>query len=75
MDSLTKDGVVVAAGPVAGTEAGRIRVVLIASATTEDEVRQRLADDPWERAGQLHTLDVEPWSLFVGADRLQTPTA
>ena len=75
MDSLAKDGVVVAAGPVAGTESGRIRVVLIASATTEDEVRQRLADDPWEGAGRLHTLSVEPWSLFVGADRMQTPTA
>jgi hypothetical protein len=59
---------------VAGTEAGRIRVLLIASASTEDEVRQRLADDPWERAGRLHTLSVEPCTLLVGTDRLQMPT-
>jgi uncharacterized protein YciI len=75
MDALANHGVVVVAGPVAGTEAGRIRVVLIASAAGEEEVRQRLADDPWESAGRLRTLSVEPWTLLVGADRLATPTA
>jgi uncharacterized protein YciI len=58
------------AGPLAGREHDRIRVLLIAEAAGETEVRQRLADDPWERTQRLETTNVEPWNLFVGADRL-----
>ena len=28
------------------------------------------ADDPWARAERLVTSSIEPWNLFVGAERL-----
>ena len=70
MSGLADEGVVVFAGPLAGTEAGRIRVLMIAAADSEAAVRTRLADDPWERTDQLVTMLVEPWNVFVGAERI-----
>ena len=70
MNNLAAEGVVLFAGPLAGSERDRIRALLIAEAASETEVRQRLADDPWERTHQLITTSVEPWNLLVGADRL-----
>jgi uncharacterized protein YciI len=74
MNALSDEGLVIFAGPLAGTEHGRIRVLLIADAPSEAEVRRRLADDPWAPAQWLVTTTVEPWDLFVGAQRL-TPAA
>jgi len=70
MGALAEQGVLVCAGPVAGSEAGRIRVVLIAHADSEAEIRARLSEDPWERVQRLVTLSVEPWNLLVGGQRL-----
>ena len=70
MNTLATEGLVLFAGPVAGTEVDRIRVLLIAEAASEADVRQRLADDPWERTERLVTTSVEPWNLVVGADRV-----
>jgi uncharacterized protein YciI len=70
MNDLAVEGVVVFAGPLDGSEARRIRVLLIADASTAEDVRRRLADDPWEQSGRVVTTSVEPWTLFVGADRL-----
>lgn len=67
MNGLADDGLIVAAGPLAGTESGRIRVLLIADADQEAEIVRRLADDPWERAGRITTTSIEPWTLLVGA--------
>ena len=67
MNGLADDGLVLFAGPVAGTEHDRIRVLLIADAATETDIRQRLADDPWERARRVVTTSVEPWNLLVGS--------
>jgi uncharacterized protein YciI len=70
MNSLAAEGVVLVAGPLAGTEAGRIRVLLVANAASEADVRRRLAADPWEVAQRVVTTSVEPWNLLVGAERL-----
>jgi uncharacterized protein YciI len=67
MNGLAAEGLVLAAGPLDGTETGRIRVLLIAEALDADDVRRRLADDPWEVDGRITTTLVEPWALFVGA--------
>jgi uncharacterized protein YciI len=75
MGTLADEGVVQLAGPLAGSELTRIRVLLIADAGSETDVRGRLADDPWERAQRLVTTTVEPWILLAGADRLPPPTA
>jgi len=70
MNTLADESFVLFAGPLAGSEQGRIRVLLIADAPTEAEIHRRLADDPWARTKHLVTARVEAWSLFVGAERL-----
>jgi uncharacterized protein YciI len=75
MGRLTEAGFVLFAGPLAGTEADRIRVLLIAEADSEADVHQRLADDPWERTDRLVTTSVEPWLLLAGAARLGAQSA
>ena len=70
MDALASEGLVVFAGPLAGSEHGRIRVLLIADADNETTVRDRLAGDPWQRASRIMTTSIEPWNLFVGTQRL-----
>jgi uncharacterized protein YciI len=70
MNALADEGLVLFAGPLAASEHGRIRVLLISDAGSEHEVGRRLADDPWERAGRVVTVSVEPWNLFVGAAAL-----
>jgi uncharacterized protein YciI len=70
MDNLAKEGILVFAGPLAGSEAGRIRVLLIANADAEAEVHDRLADDPWVRSQRLVTTSVESWVPLTGAERL-----
>jgi len=71
MGELADQGLVLFAGPLAGTESDRIRVLLIAEADDEADVRSRLADDPWEASKRITTVGVEPWALLVGAERLQ----
>ena len=66
MNALADDGFVLFGGPLAGTETGRVRVLLIVDANDEDEIHGRLADDPWASTGQLVTLSVEPWTILVG---------
>ena len=46
MDALADGGFVLLAGPLAGTETGRVRVLLIVNAEDEDEIHRQLADDP-----------------------------
>ena len=70
MNDLASEGLILFAGPLAGSEHGRIRVLLIADADSETDIHQRLAADPWVRTQQLVTTIVEPWNLFVGAERL-----
>ena len=65
-------GVVLFAGPLAGSEHGRIRVLLIVNADNEAVILDRLATDPWAQSQRLVTTSVEPWNLLVGADRIST---
>jgi uncharacterized protein len=67
MSGLAEEGFIVAAGPLAGSEGGRIRVLLIADADNEAEIVTRLAADPWERTDRIATTTIEPWTLLVGA--------
>jgi uncharacterized protein YciI len=70
MNDLADGGVILFAGPLAGSEAGRIRVLLIADAADAADIRRRLADDPWEITHRVVTMTIEPWNLLVGTDRL-----
>jgi uncharacterized protein YciI len=73
MNELAHDGVVLCAGPLAGTENGRLRVLLVMEADSEREIRDRLAEDPWVRTDRLALTRIEPWQLMVGAERLSAP--
>jgi uncharacterized protein YciI len=70
MNALADQGIVLFAGPLAGSEHGRIHVLLIINADSEAEVHDHLAADPWAQTQRLVTTRVDPWNLFVGADRL-----
>jgi uncharacterized protein YciI len=70
MNALADQGFVLFAGPLAGSEYGRIRVLLIINAADDAEIHRRLADDPSALAQQLVITSIEPWNIFVGAPRL-----
>ena len=75
MNTLADEGLVVFAGPLAGTEAGLLHALLIINASDEAEIRRRLADDPWSISQQLKITSIESWNVFVGAERLATMSA
>jgi uncharacterized protein YciI len=70
MNALADSGFVLFAGPLAGTEHERVRVLLIVNAKDDDEIHRQLADDPWVPTDQLVTVKIEPWQILVGAERL-----
>jgi YCII-related domain-containing protein len=63
MNSLAKEGFVVLGGPLEGTS----DVLLVVRATTPDEVRSRLAEDPWAIKDLLRITRVAPWTLRLGS--------
>ena len=70
MNSLADEAFVLFGGPLAGTENGRVRVLLIVNADSEAEIHRRLADDPWTLTDQLRIVSIEPWRILVGAATL-----
>jgi uncharacterized protein YciI len=70
MNGLADEGFVLFAGPLAGTEGGRLRALVIVNAASEQEIYRRLDADPWTRSEHLKITDIEPWNIFVGIERL-----
>ncbi len=70
MNALSDQGFVLFAGPLSGSEHGRIRALVIVDAADEADIHRRLADDPWTLAQRLVIVSIEPWILFVGEQRL-----
>jgi uncharacterized protein YciI len=68
MNALAKEGTVILGGPLEGTA----DVLLIMRAETPDEVRSRLAEDPWARNDLLRVTRVAAWTLRLGS--LDQPT-
>src|SRR5256885_9288135 len=63
VDGLAAEGVVVLGGPLGDPDSGP--ALLVFRADSEDEVRRRLADDPW--MGTILTIQsVERWWIWVG---------
>jgi uncharacterized protein YciI len=62
MTTLHADGLLPFVGPLEGTP----DVLLIARADDADQVRARLADDPWTSSGHLRLMQVTPWTLRLG---------
>ena len=70
MNTLADEGFLRLAGPLARSEEGHARVLLIVEAESEVEIHRRLAPDPWTRAGLLVVVGIEEWNVFVGGERL-----
>jgi len=67
MNALAEEEFVLFGGPLAGSEHGRVRALLIVNAESEAEIYRRLADYPWVPSKQIQTVSIEPWKIFVGA--------
>ena len=61
MDGLVAEGFILLGGPVGDGQ----QTLHVVEAAEEPEVRQRLAADPWARAGLLEVGSVQPWALWL----------
>jgi uncharacterized protein YciI len=61
MDGLVDDGFIILGGPVGDGE----QTLHVVEAADEDEIRARLAGDPWASAGLLRIGTMEPWALWL----------
>jgi uncharacterized protein YciI len=71
MNGLAESGFIVRGGPLGD---GR-RVLHIVEAESEQVVRQRLVQDPWEAMGILRTETVERWTVLLDRDAQSQPRA
>ena len=63
MNSLAREAFVILGGPLEGTS----DVLLVIRAETRDEVRSRLAEDPWAGKDLLRIRQIAPWTLRLGS--------
>jgi uncharacterized protein YciI len=61
MDSLVDEGFIVLGGPVEGDR----ETLHAISATSEEAVRERLAQDNWAKNGMLTIKSIEPWTILL----------
>jgi uncharacterized protein YciI len=70
-DDLVDEGLIVVGGPVADGD----YTAHLVEAADEDQIRARLAEDPWSSDGHLLVGLLEPWSLWLdGRTRARTAT-
>ena len=63
IDKLVADGFILMGGPLVD-EGGSL---LIVNADDENEVREKLKDDPWREHGILKLESVKRWQIFIDA--------
>ena len=63
MNALVREGFVVLGGPLDGTP----DVLLIVRGASVDEIRTRLAEDPWAISDLLRVIHIRPWMLRLGS--------
>jgi uncharacterized protein YciI len=61
MDGLVDDGFIILGGPIGDGE----QTLHVVQAADEDQVRARLARDPWASAGLLRIGTIERWALWL----------
>lgn len=62
MDALVDEGFVVAGGPLGDGP----RRLLVVDAASEEEIAERLEDDPWAPMRLLRTVTIDPWHILLG---------
>ena len=65
MDGLVEDGFIVLGGPLGEGE----RSMHIVNADSENEIRTRVAKDPWAVMGLLQVGSIEPWAIWLDGRR------
>lgn len=70
MDALVEDGFILLGGPLGDQR----RTLHVVEASDEDEVRRRLAEDPWANSGLLEVGSIEPWALWLDFRRPKVNT-
>ncbi len=61
MDGLVIDGLILVGGPLGDGQ----QTMHVVEAHDEEEVRRRLAEDPWARAGLLEVGSIQTWALWL----------
>ena len=61
MDGLVDDGFIILGGPVGDGE----QTLHVVRAADENQIRARLALDPWASAGLLRIGTIERWALWL----------
>jgi hypothetical protein len=61
MDGLVDDGFVILGGPVGDGQ----ETLHVVEAADENDIRVRLAKDPWASADLLRIGAIEPWTLWL----------
>jgi uncharacterized protein YciI len=62
MNAMVDEGFVRLGGPLAEPD-----VLLIIEARSAEEIRARLAPDPWHQMGLLTIKSISPWTLRLGS--------
>jgi uncharacterized protein YciI len=65
MEALADEGFILLGGPL-----GDDHVLHVISAESEQEIRDRLAGDPWEPMGLLRNVSIERWHVLLGKTAL-----
>ena len=62
MDALADDGFIVLGGPLGDAT----RFLFLVQADGEEDIRERLAADPWVPMDLLRIESIEPWEVLLG---------
>jgi uncharacterized protein len=69
MNGLVADGLIVLGGPLEGDR----EVLHVVQAASEDEIRERFAEDNWARKGMLTVTSIERWTILLAPDDVEQP--
>jgi len=70
MNALASEGFIVLGGPVGSGE----DTLLVFNTDREDEVRARLAPDPWTTSGLMVIARMEPWEVLLDGRAEEQPS-
>lgn len=63
MDAILEDGFLLMAGPLEGDR----YTLWLVEAESEDQIRRRMAEDPWAANGMLRPVQIERWTIVMDA--------
>jgi uncharacterized protein YciI len=65
IDKLVDDGFILMGGPLVDESGMPLGALLIVNAEDENEVREKLKNDPWFEKGILKLENVKRWQIFI----------